>query len=123
MDAVEHTGLVATDVEIWRLHYAYTLRHWYDRFMARRDEAAALYDERFVRMWKFYLVASEQTFRFAGQGVFQIQLARDQRSVPLTRDYLTPAAPDLTHPTPGERRACGARGGQPPHPRDIWRTR
>jgi Cyclopropane fatty acid synthase and related methyltransferases len=92
MDAVEHTGLVSTDVEIWRLHYAYTLRHWYDRFMARRDEAAALYDERFVRMWKFYLVASEQTFRFAGQCVFQLQLARDQNAVPLTRDYLYPGA-------------------------------
>lgn len=88
MAAVEKTGLVSTDVEVWRLHYAYTLRHWYDRFMARQDEAAALYDERFVRMWKFYLVASEQTFRFAGQCVFQLQLARDQQAVPLTRDYL-----------------------------------
>jgi len=94
MAAVERTGLVSTDVEVWRLHYAYTLRHWYDRFMARRDEAAALYDERFVRMWKFYLVASEQTFRFAGQCVFQLQLARDQQAVPLTRDYLyTPGVP------------------------------
>ncbi len=88
MAAVERSGLVSTDVEVWRLHYAMTLRHWYDRFMARRDEAARLYDERFVRMWKFYLVASEQVFRFAGQAVFQFQLARDQQAVPLTRDYL-----------------------------------
>ncbi|MCB1390493.1 MAG: class I SAM-dependent methyltransferase [Rhodobacteraceae bacterium] len=93
MASIEETGLVQTDVEIWRLHYAYTLRHWYNRFMARRDEAAALYDERFVRMWKFYLAASEQTFRFAGQCVFQLQLARDQRAVPLTRDYLCLPAP------------------------------
>ncbi|HPD91156.1 MAG: class I SAM-dependent methyltransferase [Rhodobacter sp.] len=88
MAAIEHTGLVSTDVEVWRLHYARTLRHWHDRFMARRDEAARLYDERFVRMWKFYLVASEQTFRHAGQCVFQVQLARRQEAVPLTRDYL-----------------------------------
>ena len=88
MAAIEHTGLVSTDVEVWRLHYARTLRHWHDRFMARSDEAARLYDERFVRMWKFYLVASEQTFRHAGQCVFQVQLARRQEAVPLTRDYL-----------------------------------
>lgn len=88
MAAIERSGLVQTDVEIWRLHYAMTLRHWHDRFMARRDQAAALYDERFVRMWKFYLAASEQVFRHAGQCVFQIQLARDQAAVPLTRDYL-----------------------------------
>jgi len=88
MAAVEKTGLVSTDVEVWRMHYAHTLRHWHDRFMERRDEAARLYDERFVRMWKFYLAASEQTFRWAGQCVFQLQLARDLNAVPLTRDYL-----------------------------------
>ncbi|MCB1408121.1 MAG: class I SAM-dependent methyltransferase [Rhodobacter sp.] len=88
MAAVERTGLVTTDVEVWRLHYAETLRHWHARFMARRPEAERLYDARFVRMWKFYLVASEQTFRHAGQCVFQLQLARQQEAVPLTRDYL-----------------------------------
>ncbi len=90
MAAVERSGLASTDIEVWRLHYAMTLRHWHDRFMARRDEAARIYDERFVRMWKFYLTASEQTFRFAGQCVFQVQLTRDLRAVPLTRDYLYP---------------------------------
>jgi len=65
-----------------------TLRHWYDRFMANLDAARALYDERFCRMWRFYLVASEQTFRFGQQGVFQAQLARRRDAVPLTRDYL-----------------------------------
>ncbi len=88
MAAVEKARLVPTDIEVWRLHYARTLRHWYDRFMAREAEAVALYDTRFVRMWKFYLAASEQTFRFAGQGVYHLQLTRDQTAVPLTRDYL-----------------------------------
>lgn len=88
MAAIEHESLATADVEVWRLHYAYTLRHWHDRFMARRAEASALYDERFVRMWKFYLVSSEQTFRHWGNVVFQIQLAHDPGTVPITRDYL-----------------------------------
>jgi len=86
--AVERVGLWTTDVEVWRLHYARTLRHWHDRFMARSAEAAALYDERFVRLWRFYLAASEQTFRHGQQAVFQIQLAHRRDAVPLTRDYL-----------------------------------
>ncbi|WP_323037569.1 cyclopropane-fatty-acyl-phospholipid synthase family protein [Pararhodobacter sp.] len=86
--AIERENLWVTDVESWRLHYAYTLRHWHDRFMARREEAVQLYDERFVRMWKFYLAASEQVFRFSGQCVFQLQITRQQDAVPLTRDYL-----------------------------------
>jgi cyclopropane-fatty-acyl-phospholipid synthase len=73
------------------LHYAETLRHWHDRFMARRDEAAAIYDERFCRMWRYYLIASEMTFRLNRQCVFQFQLAHNQEAVPLTRDYLYPA--------------------------------
>jgi len=86
--AVEREHLWVTDAESWRLHYAYTLRIWHDRFMARRGEAAALYDERFVRLWKFYLTASEQVFRFSGHCVFQLQLTRQPDAVPLTRDYL-----------------------------------
>lgn len=86
--AVEQTGLWVTDVEVWRLHYAETLKHWYDRFMARIDEARAIYDDRFCRMWRYYLVASEMSFRFDFQGVFQMQIARRQDAVPLTRDYL-----------------------------------
>jgi cyclopropane-fatty-acyl-phospholipid synthase len=88
MAAVEHEGLYQTDVEIWRLHYAETLRHWFDRFEARIDEARALYDDRFCRMWRYYLAASEMTFRHGRQAVFQLQLAHDQTAVPLTRDYL-----------------------------------
>ena len=86
--AVEHTDLWITDVEVWRLHYAETLAHWYDRFMARIDEAREIYDDRFCRMWRYYLVASEMTFRHDYQAVFQMQIARRQDSVPLTRDYM-----------------------------------
>jgi len=94
MAAVELEDLYPCDVEVWRLHYAETLKHWYDRFMARHDEAVALYDERFCRMWRYYLVASELTFRHNRQCVFQFQLAHDQTAVPLTRDYLYPAERD-----------------------------
>ena len=82
-------GLVATDIEILRLHYAETLRHWRRRFAANRDTIAALYDERFCRMFEFYLAGSEVAFRREGHMVFQIQLAHQQTAVPLTRDYIT----------------------------------
>lgn len=88
MRAVEKEDLVADDIEVWRLHYAETLKHWHDRFVARQDEARALYDDRFCRMWRYYLLASELTFRFNRQVVFQLQLSRTQEAVPLTRDYL-----------------------------------
>ncbi|SMX31784.1 SAM-dependent methyltransferase [Actibacterium lipolyticum] len=88
MTAVEKEDLFTTDVEVWRLHYAETLRHWHDSFVANIDQARALYDERFCRMWRYYLVASELTFRLHHQVVFQFQLARKQDAVPLTRDYL-----------------------------------
>lgn len=86
--AVEHALLWPADVECWRLHYAYTLRHWYDRFGDNEHEVQALYDARFVRMWRFYLAACEQTFRQGRQAVFQLQLSRSIDAVPLTRDYL-----------------------------------
>lgn len=89
--AVELSGLYPTDVEVWRLHYAETLRHWFDRFKANEDKARALYDDRFCRMWRYYLKASEHTFRHGNQCVFQMQMARQQEAVPLTRDYLNPA--------------------------------
>ena len=86
MRSVENSGLIATDIEVWRLHYAETLRHWRARFEAR--EAEALYDARFCRMWRYYLAASELTFRLNRQVVFQVQLSPRQDAVPLTRDYL-----------------------------------
>ncbi len=87
-NAVEHEGLITTDLEVWRLHYAETLRHWCDRFEANIEKACELYDERFCRMWRFYLVASEMAFRHGGQVVFQYQLAHEVGDAPLTRDYL-----------------------------------
>ena len=88
LPAVERSGLVATDIEILRLHYAQTLRHWRWRFNANRDTIASIYDERFCRMFEFYLCGSELAFRRGGHMVFQIQLAARQDAVPLTRDYM-----------------------------------
>lgn len=88
LPAIERSGLWLTDVEIWRLHYADTLKAWRERFLARRAEAAALYDERFCRLWEFYLASSEVAFRRFGHMVFQLQLAKRQDAVPLGRDYL-----------------------------------
>ena len=89
MAQIEKTGLWLTDVEVLRLHYAKTLRHWRERFEARREEAVVLYDERFCRMWEFYLAGSEVAFRHMGQVVFQLQLSRRQETLPLSRDYMT----------------------------------
>jgi cyclopropane-fatty-acyl-phospholipid synthase len=92
--AVEKVGLWVADIEILRVHYADTLRHWHDRFQAKRAEAEALYDERFCRMWEFYLVACEMLFRNGPLMVFQIQLAHRRDAVPLTRDYIGARATD-----------------------------
>jgi cyclopropane-fatty-acyl-phospholipid synthase len=88
LPAIERAGLYVTDIEILRLHYAETLRAWRERFMARWDDAKKLYDERFCRMWEFYLAGSETSFRVDAHMVFQIQLAKRQEVVPLTRDYI-----------------------------------
>ena len=85
---VEHSGLIITDVEILRLHYAETLRAWRERFLANWDKAAAIRDERFCRMWEFYLAGSETAFRYQDLVVFQVQLARRIDALPLTRDYM-----------------------------------
>jgi cyclopropane-fatty-acyl-phospholipid synthase len=86
--AIERAGLWITDIEILRLHYAETLKHWHRRFQANRDRIRALYDERFCRMWEFYLIACEVSFRRLNQMVFQIQLSPTQEAVPLSRDYI-----------------------------------
>ncbi|HLT77940.1 MAG TPA: cyclopropane-fatty-acyl-phospholipid synthase family protein [Ferrovibrio sp.] len=85
---IEKSQLWVTDLEILRLHYAETLRHWRMRFLAQWDKAKALYDERFCRMWEFYLAASEVTFRYWGQMVFQVQLTKSINTLPITRDYM-----------------------------------
>ncbi len=88
--AIERQGLWVTDVEILRLHYAETLRHWRRRFDVNRDRVKALagFDERFCRMWEFYLASCEMSFRHMGQMVFQLQLAKRIDAVPVTRDYM-----------------------------------
>jgi len=88
LPSIERSGLFVTDVEILRLHYAETLRHWRQRFAANRARAAQLYDERFCRMWEFYLTGSEVAFRFQGHVVAQVQLSRRVDTVPLTRGYI-----------------------------------
>jgi cyclopropane-fatty-acyl-phospholipid synthase len=85
---IERAGLWMTDVEILRLHYAETLRRWRERFAANRDKVRALYDERFCRMWEFYLAGSEIAFRRQDHMNFQIQLTRRVDALPLTRDYI-----------------------------------
>jgi cyclopropane-fatty-acyl-phospholipid synthase len=109
--AVERAGLFLTDLEILRLHYAETLRHWRERFLASHRHQGRIYDERFCRMWKFYLASSEWAFRYGGLMVFQAQLARRLDSVPLTRDYLFERAWEwsrigtVRHLTPVKREA------------------
>lgn len=88
LPAIERAGLIVTDIEILRLHYSKTLRAWRERFVSRRAEAEAIYDERFCRMWEFYLAGCEAGFRHGGLMVFQIQLAKRLDAVPLTRDYI-----------------------------------
>jgi cyclopropane-fatty-acyl-phospholipid synthase len=86
--AVERSGLIVTDLEILRLHYAETLHHWRRRFTDRWHIVAEMYDERFCRMWEFYLVLCEIAFRFRTSMVFQIQLTKRFDTVPTTRDYM-----------------------------------
>ena len=88
LPVVERQGLFVTDIEVLRLHYAETLRHWRRRFAANRDAIAALYDERFCRMFEFYLAGSELAFRREGHMNFQLQLTRTLTATPLTRDYM-----------------------------------
>lgn len=85
---IEQTDLLVTDVEILRIHYAETLRYWRQKFVRNRDKIAAMYDEKFCRMWEFYLIGCEAAFRHGILMVFQIQLAKALDSVPLTRDYI-----------------------------------
>lgn len=85
---MERAGLWQTDIEIWRLHYAKTLRHWRDRFEAHADQLRASYDERFIRMFRYYFAICIAAFEHQMNAVYQFQLARRRDTVPLTRDYL-----------------------------------
>ena len=88
LPAIERAKLIVTDVEVLQLHYAETLKAWRERFLAHRDEVVRLYDQRFVRMWEFYLACSEMAFREADMVVFQIQIAKRKGLTPATRDYI-----------------------------------
>ena len=101
---IEKAGLLVTDMEILRLHYAETLKQWRDRFLAHREQVERIYDRRFVRMWEFYLAASEMSFREQDLMVFQVQLTKRQDVVPMTRDYIGRE----------ERRLRGAEGERHP---------
>lgn len=85
---VENAGLWQLDIEILRMHYAMTLRHWLTRFDANSEQVRKMYDERFIRMWRYYLISSMLTFEVGLLGVFHLQLGLQRDAVPLTRDYL-----------------------------------
>ena len=93
---IERNGLYVTDVEVLKLHYARTLRHWRERFQKNREQVRKLYDDRFCRMWELYLAGSECAFRYGGHVVFQIQMAKQIDAVPDTRDYLYRGGPRST---------------------------
>jgi len=111
--AIEKSGLMVNDVEILRLHYADTLKHWRERFLANRDRAKAIYDERFCRMWEFYLSASEAAFRWQDLMVFQIQLTKKNDVLPVTRGYIEKCEKalsmhEMAHETPLNRKRQAA---------------
>jgi cyclopropane-fatty-acyl-phospholipid synthase len=88
ISANEGLRLMVTDVEVLRLHYAYTLDDWYDRTVAAREQIVALYDERFFRMWQFYLAGAGAAFHFGGMVNYQVQFAKNRHVLPITRDYM-----------------------------------
>ena len=85
---IENSGLVLSDMEVLRMHYSHTLRHWKERFLSKKDQVLQMFDERFFRMWEFYLAGSEMAFKWGDQVVFQFQLTKDFTSTPNTRDYI-----------------------------------
>ena len=85
---IEDSGLIISDIEVLRLHYAHTLRHWKERFLSKKDAVLDMFDEKFFRMWEFYLASCEMAFKWGDQVVFQFQLSKDNASVPNTRDYI-----------------------------------
>ena len=88
VDPIEKSGLIISDMEILQMHYSHTLRHWKDRFLDKKDKVLEIFDEKFFRMWEFYLAGCEMVFKWSDQVVFQIQLTKNRSSVPITRDYI-----------------------------------
>ena len=85
---IEKSGLIVSDIEVLRMHYAHTLRNWKERFLSKKDTVLDMFDEKFFRMWEFYLASCEMAFKWGDQVVFQLKLAKDNSSVPNTRDYI-----------------------------------
>ena len=85
---IENSGLIVSDIEVLRMHYAHTLRNWKERFLSKKDIVLDMFDEKFFRMWEFYLASCEMAFKWGDQVVFQLQLSKDNTSVPNTRDYI-----------------------------------
>ena len=85
---IENSGLVISDMEVLRMHYSHTLRHWKERFLSKKDIVLEMFDEKFLRMWEFYLASCEMTFKWGDQIVFQLQLSKNLTTVPNTRDYI-----------------------------------
>jgi cyclopropane-fatty-acyl-phospholipid synthase len=125
MPAVEKSGLMSGDIEILRLHYAETLKAWRERFMANRDKARAIYDERFCRMWEFYLAGSESSFRWQDMMNFQLQLTKKNDTLPMTRGYMEKAERALAQretdhpPAEAEARPVAAAEAKPKRKRKV----
>ena len=85
---IEKSGLIISDLEVLRTHYQHTLRNWKDRFMSKKNEVLEMFDEKFFRMWEFYLVGCEMAFKWSDQVVFQFQLTKKLKATPITRDYI-----------------------------------
>ena len=85
---IENSGLVISDIEVLKMHYYHTLRHWRERFLGKKGRVLEMFDERFFRMWEFYLSSCEMTFKWGHQVVFQFQLTKKLTSIPTTRDYI-----------------------------------
>ena len=85
---IEKAGLIVSDIEVLKLHYAHTLRHWKENCIKNKEKIIELYDERFFRMWEFYLTGCEIAFKWGDQVVYQLQLTKNYTSTPMTRDYI-----------------------------------
>jgi len=85
---IENSGLLISDLEVWRMHYSHTLRNWKERFLSKREHVLEMFDEKFLRMWEFYLAGCEMAFKWGDQVVFQFQLIKKHSAVPNTRDYI-----------------------------------
>ena len=85
---IEDSGLIVSDMEVLRMHYSHTLRNWKERFLSKKATVLEMFDEKFFRMWEFYLASCEMAFKWGDQVVFQLQLTKDNTSAPTTRDYI-----------------------------------